>query len=115
MKSPGLGLGDELELLAPAHAGPAAHHVDHALQRAMVMRAGLGVGMDADRAGPDLLCADARGIDRRGAVHAGRLRRVGVELVALDDPHAVVPPVHGAGRRRCMVVVVLAHRAASFG
>ena len=43
MKSPGLGLGDELQVLAPAHAGLAAHHVDHAFQRAVVVRAGLGI------------------------------------------------------------------------
>ena len=92
MKSPGPGLGDEFELLAPAHPRLAAHHVDHALQFAMMVRAGLGVGMDRDRAGPDLLRADAGMVDRRLAVHAGRLRGVGIERVARDDPHAVMLP-----------------------
>ena len=80
----------------------------------MVMRAGLGIGMDADRAGPDLLRADPGGVDRGGAVHAGGLRGIGIELVALDHPHAVVPPVDGARCGRLVVVLVLAHRAASF-
>ena len=81
MKSPGPGLGDELELVAPAHPRSAAHDVDHAFDRAVVMRAGLGLRMDHDRAGPELLGAGARMGDRRRAVHAGRLRRVDVELV----------------------------------
>src|SRR5476651_1756850 len=42
----GSGLGGELELVAPAHAGAALHNVDHALEMAVVMRAGLGVGVD---------------------------------------------------------------------
>ena len=47
-----------------------------------MVRAGLGVGVDLDRAGPDLLRADTGEIDRGGAVHARGLRGVGVELVA---------------------------------
>ena len=43
MKSPASGLGDELEPLAPAHARLAAHDVDDALQRAVMVGAGLGV------------------------------------------------------------------------
>ena len=57
------------------------------------MRAGLGVGVDLDRAGPDLLRPGAREIDRRGAVHAGGLSRVRVELVAGDDLDPVDLPV----------------------
>ena len=49
----------------------------------MMVRAGLGVGMDRHRAGPDLLRADPGKVDR-GAVHAGGLRGVGVEPVARD-------------------------------
>ncbi|MGY4344768.1 hypothetical protein ACVWXM_001232 [Bradyrhizobium sp. GM7.3] len=39
---------------------------------AVVMRAGLGVGLDADRARPQFLRTDAREIDRGRAVHARR-------------------------------------------
>ena len=55
--------------------------------------AGLGIGMDLDRAGPDLLGADPRKVDRRGAVHARGLRRVRIELIARDDLDAVNLPV----------------------
>jgi hypothetical protein len=33
-------------ILAPSHAGAALEHVDDALERAMMVRAGLGVGVD---------------------------------------------------------------------
>jgi hypothetical protein len=52
------GLGGELERFAPAHPRPALDDVDHALELAVVMRAGLRVGVDVDRAGPELLRAD---------------------------------------------------------
>ena len=48
----GSRLGGEFQRVAPAHPGAAAHHIDHAFQLAMMVRAGLGVGMDRDRAGP---------------------------------------------------------------
>ncbi len=107
----GAGLGDELQLVAPAHAGAALHDVDHALEVAVVMGAGLGVGVDGDRAGPQLLGADAGEIDGRGAVHARRLGGVGVERSGGDDPHAVVFPIGHAShlgprpRRRKMPAV----------
>src|SRR4030095_1379649 len=71
----------------------APEHVNDAFERAVVMRAGLRVGVDMDRAGPDLLRPDAREVERRGAVHAGGLRRVGVELIAGDHLDAVGLPV----------------------
>ena len=89
----GPGFGDELERVAPAHARLAAHHVDHALDRAVMMRAGLGLGVDHDRAGPQLLRAAPRMGDGRRAVHALRLRGVGVELGASHHAHAVEFPV----------------------
>src|SRR5678815_1683065 len=48
----GSGLGDELETIAPAHARASAHHVDHAFDRAVVVRAGLGFGMNHYRPRP---------------------------------------------------------------
>src|SRR5258706_1390839 len=93
------GLGDELELVAPAHARLALHYIDDALYRAMVVRTGLGLRVDHHRAGPELLRAGARVGDRGGAVHPRRLRRVDVELGRFDDPHAVELPL------RCFVVM----------
>src|SRR6185312_16855959 len=81
------------ELVAPAHARLALHHIDYALDLAVVMRAGLGVGVDGDGAGPQLLRAGIGIGDGGGAVHARRLRRVGVELGALHHAHAVPAPV----------------------
>jgi hypothetical protein len=57
------------------------------------MRAGLRVGLDHDRSGPQLLGAGARRRDCGGAAHARRLRRVGIELAGADDAHAVQAPV----------------------
>src|SRR5262249_15205499 len=86
------GLGGEFEPIAPPHPRFAAHDVDHAFQRAVVMRAGLRVGMDADGPGPELLGTGAREIDRGLAVHAWRLRRIRVERMAGDDAHAIMFP-----------------------
>src|SRR5207248_9547978 len=80
-------------MLAPAHPRPPLQDINDAFERAMVMRARLGIGMDMDRAGPDLLRPDPGEIDRGGAVHARTLRRVGVELIAGDHLDAVGLPV----------------------
>jgi hypothetical protein len=85
-------LRGELQPLAPAHPRPAADHIDDALQMAVVMRAGLGVGLDRDGAGPKLLRAGPGEVDGGLAVHAGRRGHVRIELVAWDDPHTVVFP-----------------------
>jgi hypothetical protein len=86
------GFSHEFQRVAPAHACSAAHHVDHALHRAVVMRSGFCFGMDHDGPRPELFGARARMRDRRRTVHSGRLRRVDVELVAVDDAYAVVLP-----------------------
>src|SRR5437868_8194834 len=57
-----------------------------------------------DRAGPDLLRPDAGKVDRRGAVHAGGLRRVGVELIAGDHLDPMLLPIDPA------MLVTVAHR-----
>ena len=72
----------------------------------MVVRPGLGIGMDVYRASPDLLRSNPGQVDRGGSVHAGGLRRVGVELIALDHPHAIQLPIY---RLVMMVVMFLAH------
>src|SRR5207245_2853837 len=89
----GAGLGDELELVAPAHARLAADYIYDALDRAVMVGAGLGLGVDDDSAGPEFLGAGARVGDGGGAVHARGLRGVDVELIGVDDAHAVVFPL----------------------
>src|SRR5436853_7269867 len=86
-------LGGELEPLAPAHPGLSANDMDDALEGAVVVRARLRVGMNHDRPGPQLLGAGASRVDRGGAVHAGRLRGVRVELASAYDAHSVQAPV----------------------
>src|SRR5262245_22177422 len=66
----GAGFGGELQLLAPAHPRLALHHIDDALEMAVMMRAGLRVGPDRDGARPQLLRTGAGKIDRGLAVHA---------------------------------------------
>ena len=88
----GAGLRGELQMLAPAHPRLAPHHIDDAFEMAVVMRAGLGVGLDGHRAGPQFLRAGAGEIDRGLAVHARRRRHVGIELVAGNDADAVMLP-----------------------
>ena len=61
-----------------------------------MMGAGLGVGMNGHRSGPELLGASPRIVDRRPPVHARGLGRVAVERSCRDDPDAVIfPPAFG--------------------
>ena len=57
-----------------------------------MMGAGLGVRRDRHRACPNLLRADPRRGDGGCARHPRGLRRIGIELVAPDDLHAIVAP-----------------------
>jgi len=50
MKSPGPASAVNSSR-SPSAARLAPHHVDHALERTMMMRAGLRIGLDRDRAG----------------------------------------------------------------
>ena len=88
-----LGLGHELQPFTPAHARGALHHVDHALQCTVMMCAGFGVGSNDDRPRPELLRPDARKVDGRSPLHAGRLRRIAIQAVAFDHAHARIAPV----------------------
>src|SRR5882757_6862777 len=88
----GPGLGDEFEPFSPAHARAPTQHIDDAFERAMVMRAGLGIGLDCNRTRPDFLRAGAGEIDGDLAVHARRLRRIAVERMARDHAHAIKFP-----------------------
>jgi hypothetical protein len=61
----------------------------------VMMRAGLGVGLDGHGARPQFLRADAGEIDRGLAVHPGGRGHVGIELVAGNDADAVMLPALG--------------------
>src|SRR5215472_12388058 len=89
----GAGFGDVFEPLAPAHPRPPLEDINDALEMAVMMRAGLCIWVDLDRAGPDLLRADSREIDCRGAIHSGGLRGIRVELVARDHLDPVGFPI----------------------
>src|SRR5262249_9716995 len=69
-----------------------AHLVDDALELAVVMCPGLGVGPNVHRACPNFLGADAGIVDRGLAIHARRLWGVGIERMARNDAHAIVFP-----------------------
>ena len=86
-------LGGELEVLAPPHPSAALHNIDHALEIAVMMRSGLCVWVNADRASPELACARPRVSDRSRAVHPRRLRSVGVQIAGMNNPNAVAFPV----------------------
>jgi hypothetical protein len=90
----GPGLCHILEVVAPAHAGLAAHHVNHAFKLAMVVHARLGVWLNSHCSGPDLLGTDTGVIDRGLPEHAWCLDRIGVKPVALEHPHPVMLPRH---------------------
>jgi hypothetical protein len=57
-----------------------------------MMRAGLGIGLDRYRSGPQFLRANAGKIDRGLAVHSRRRRNIGIELIAWNDANPIVFP-----------------------
>jgi uncharacterized protein YjbJ (UPF0337 family) len=75
---------------------------------AVVMRAGFGIGPDGHGTRPQFLRPDAGEIDRGLAVHAGGRGHVGIELIAGNDPHAIVLPAFGV----VMMVVIVRVRMA---
>src|SRR5690606_32557953 len=82
----------------------AFQHVDDALQFTVMMSAGLGVGMDSDGAGPDLLGTGPCVVDGRGAVHPRSLCCVWVEGTTRNDFHAMLAPMVRFGRVLVMIV-----------
>src|ERR1700676_2774090 len=87
------GFIDKIEIFPPAEAGTAARNVDDGFQLSVMMRAGLSIGMDHHRSSPEFLGADSGMRDGLGAIHARRLRCVGIEFAAADDAEAVVFPI----------------------
>ena len=92
------GFVHEFEVISPAEAGAAANDINYGFEFAMVVRTGLGVGMDDDGAGPKFLRADFGVGDGFGAGHSGSLRGVRIELAAADDAETVRFPVGRFGR-----------------
>ena len=85
-------LRSEFEAIAPFHPRATADHVDHALDRTVMMRTSLRFRVDDDGPGPKFLGARARMRDRSSAVHARRLRCVGIQLIGMNDSYAVQAP-----------------------
>jgi hypothetical protein len=59
----------------------------------MVMRAGFGVGMNIHGACPEFTSSCAGMGDSRSSRHAGRLRRVEIELRTRNDLDAMLAPI----------------------
>jgi hypothetical protein len=89
----GAGFSGELEMIAPTHSSAALDDVDDALEVAVMMRPGLGVGMDGDRARPEFRGPSSRVSDGSSAIHAGRLRRVRIEFTRVNDANSVMLPI----------------------
>ena len=83
-------LRNKLQVFAPAHTCPAVDDVYNAFQIAMMVRAGFGVGIDNDSACPKFACTCTGMGNRRRSRHAGRLRRIEIELRARNDLDSVV-------------------------
>jgi hypothetical protein len=60
----------------------------------MMMRSGLSIRLDYDRAGPQLARSGSRVGDGGGPGHTGSLGCVEVQVAGRNDFHAVVLPVH---------------------
>jgi len=86
-------LRSEFEAIAPFHPRATADHVDHALDRTVMMRTGLRFRVNDDRPGPEFLGARARMRDRSSAVHARRLSSVGIQLIGMNDSYAMQAPM----------------------
>ena len=89
----GAGFGEILQRFAPAHSRPAADDIDDAFQFAVMVRPGLGVGMNRYSSRPKLGSAGARMGNRRRPRHPRSLRGIGIELRAANDLHSVIAPI----------------------
>src|SRR5215475_366710 len=80
-------------MIAPTHAGAAMHHINDTLQVAVMVRTRFRIGMNGDRASPQLTSPGAGMGDSGSASHAGRLRGVQIERTAGHHPYSVLAPV----------------------
>jgi hypothetical protein len=97
MKSPvneigRLGLGNEFEPIAPAQSCNAVDDIDHAFQAAMMVRPGLGSGIDGHGAAPEFRRPGAAGGDRGATLHSQGLCGARVQLVGALNPHPIESP-----------------------
>ncbi len=83
----------ELQLVAPAHPGPAPHDVEHGFQFAMVMRSRPCTWFHNNRTSPKLARPCARVCNSCGPSHARSLRRIPIEFTRAHDLDAVILPV----------------------
>ena len=60
--------------------------MDDAFELTVMVHPGLGIGLDEDRPGPDLMGADAGMVDCRLPEHARRLGGVGGSLLLSHNP-----------------------------
>ena len=74
------GFTAEFEVVSPPHASPAANNVEDCFELAVVMRSGLCVGLDYDRAGPQLTGSRSGVCNGSRPSHAGSLRCVRVQI-----------------------------------
>jgi DNA/RNA non-specific endonuclease len=88
------GLAAEFQAISPSHARTAANDVEDGFQFAVVMRAGLRVRLNYDRACPELVRSGSGVGDGGGTSHAGCLGRICVQVARRHDFDAVVLPVH---------------------
>jgi hypothetical protein len=88
------GFTAEFEMVSPSHASSAANDVKDCLQFARVMRSGLGIRLDYDRAGPQFARACSGVCNCGGPCYTRSLGRVGVQVACWNDSDAVVLPVH---------------------
>src|SRR5215510_12424059 len=92
-KIPWPGLGDVLQMIAPAHAGTAIHHINNTLQVSMVVRTRFRMGMNGDSTGPQLTGPSTSMGDGGSAGHAGCLGGVQIERTAGYHSYPVLAPV----------------------
>jgi len=92
-KIPRPGFAGELEMVAPAHACPAAHNIEDGFKLAMMVRTGFRIGLDDNRAGPEFGGSGPSICDGGGAGHARSLGRVRIQVAGRDYFHAMVEPI----------------------
>lgn len=94
---PGPGFRNELEVLTPPQPRLALDNVDDTLEVTVVVGSRFGVGVDLDRAGPQMLRAHAGHVDGRSTVHSRCARSVGVQAVCRNDANTGLAPAIWGG------------------
>ena len=84
-KVPGPGFLGKFQLVAPAHSNSALDDVENSLQFSMVMRPGLGIGLNQHSTGPQSVCSSSRMGDGGSARHARCLWRIQIKLIRMND------------------------------